>query len=862
VNRRFHPATGLGIACLVLLCALPTCSEARTPMSPTIELVHTELRLRLDEAQRQVRGDARLTLQVHRPVQGVALDAVALAVERVADDQGRELSFALDPAAAAHGSGALRIALAGTVPAGSPLVLDIRYRTGHVNPHDPGNPWGSTGEGLRWLAPTDADPRRRRQVWTSLDAATQRHWMPTLDAPGRRQQLDLTITVPRPLVAVASGVPAGVQAHGDGTRSWRFRSAAPLPVGRIGWVVGEYVELPTWHERVALTAWSLPDEAAATAASVVRLPQQLARFEQWTGVPFPHQAYAQVFVQDVPWGQAAGALAVQSENMVDDFGVHADFLYLWDALQAETLAHQWYGTLLSADHWRDAWLERGFARAFAAFDAEATHHRAERLLWFLQPDQASALADDAAGAVALVPDRLDGLQAWRRFAGGSVPLARGHAVLQLLRHELGDDAFFRLLRQYTAAHAGRAVSSSDLARAASAVAGRDLEGFFDQWVRGRGHPVFEVERSWDGAAGELRLVLRQTQPAPWFGGAMDIDIDGRAHRVQLQPQAENHLRFKLAQPPALVHVDREGAWLKELRFDKPVDELLHQLRHTTDPVGRQWASQALQAAVAAATADVALRERVARAHLDVAMDKRWWWRERFNALGTLRTLLTRPGAAATPLDDVTRAAMRSLVDDPQNWLRTAALRLLGDSRDPGLVPLYRSLLDDASDRVINAAAIALGKTGDARALPALLQLPAHPSWKNQSLISALAGLKELRDPRGAGLALQALADVHGARWVLATSVWDYPLAAAETLAALGQGARGLAVLAPRLDAALAADHAADVFYTARLVAALGDPGAAPLFDRLEQHLAGRAGALDTLAVQRAQWQQSLDAASR
>jgi aminopeptidase N len=861
MTRFQSQAARLVISWLALACAGPASPQSTAAMTHPIELLHTELHLRLHPAQQQALGHARITLQARQAVQAVALDAVALQVERVADGQGRELAFALDPAAAASGDGALKITLADAAPAGSPLVLDIRYRTGHVNAHDPDNPWGSTGEGLRWLAPSEADPRRRRQVWTSLDEATQRHWMPTLDGAGQRQRMDLTITVPRPWVAVASGVPAGVQTHGDGMRSWRFHSAAPMPVGRIGWVVGEYVELPTWHERVALTAWSVPDEAAATAASVVRLPEQLARFEQWTGVPFPHAAYAQVFVQDVPWGQAAGALAVQSENMVDDFGVHADFLYLWDALQAETLAHQWYGTLLHACDARHAWLERGFARAFAAFDAEATHHRAERLIWFLQPDQATALADDAAGAVALVPERLDGTEARRRFAGGNVPLARGHAVLHLLRHDIGEDAFFRLLREYTAAQAGRATCSRDLQRAASAAAGRGLGAFFDQWVRGSGHPQFEVERGWDAARGELHLLLRQTQPAPWFGGAMDIDLDGQAHRVVLLPQAENHLRFVLPQAPALVHVDREGAWLKTLRFDKPVDELLHQLRHTTDPVGRQWASQALQA-VAVAPADAALREQVARAHLEVAMDTRWWWRERFNALGTLRTLLASPGTAATPLDDNTRAALLRLVDDPQNWLRTAALRLLGDSRDPAFVPLYLSLLQDPSDRVINAAAIALGKTGDARALPALLKLPAHPSWKNQSLISALAGLKELRDPRGGDLALQALADVHGARWVLATPVWDYPLAAAETLAALGQGARGLAVLAPRLDAALAAEHSADIFYTARLAAALADPGAGPLFDRVQQHHAGRTAALGALAGLRAQWQQSLDAARR
>lgn len=157
--------------------------------------------------------------------------------------------------------------------------------------------------------------------------------------------------------------------------------------------------------------------------------------------------------------------------------------------------------------------------------------------------------------------------------------------------------------------------------------------------------------------------------------------------------------------------------------------------------------------------------------------------------------------------------------------------------------------------------MALGKTGDARALPALLKLPTHPSWKKQSLISALAGLKELRDPRGAELAPSALADVARARWVLATPVWDYPLAAAETLAALGQGWRGMPLLVPRPPAALRAEEPADVFYTTLLIAALGDGGAVPVFEQLVDHHTGQPAALEALSTLRQRWEQAATASA-
>jgi HEAT repeat protein len=199
--------------------------------------------------------------------------------------------------------------------------------------------------------------------------------------------------------------------------------------------------------------------------------------------------------------------------------------------------------------------------------------------------------------------------------------------------------------------------------------------------------------------------------------------------------------------------------------------------------------------------------------------------------------------------------------DGSAWLRSTALRILGDSRDPSLADVYLAHLGDASDRVINAAAIALGRTGDARAWPALSALRHHPSWKHQSLISALAGLRELGDPRGADVALAALEDVHSTRWVLATAVWDYPVAAAQTLAALGQGARGVPVLRTRLDAALQGRDTTDVFYTLLLLATLGDEGGRPAFALVRARHGADAGAQEALAAQEAMLEQAIAVAA-
>ena len=224
-----------------------------------------------------------------------------------------------------------------------------------------------------------------------------------------------------------------------------------------------------------------------------------------------------------------------------------------------------------------------------------------------------------------------------------------------------------------------------------------------------------------------------------------------------------------------------------------------------------------------------------------------YWRARANALQQLGLLLApaEPHQAAR-LDEATTAALLPLARAAQAWVRTGALRVLGQSRDPLHAELYIASLSDSSDRVVNAAAIALGRSASPKAFAALLALPAKPSWKNQSLISALNGLKELGDPRGVDLATQAISDLNSARWTLATPVWDFRLAAADTLVALGGAPAVVPMLLERFDKALAEGDVNDQFSNLLLLVTLGDPRTERALAALKQRYADDPNAMQAI----------------
>jgi aminopeptidase N len=59
---------------------------------------------------------------------------------------------------------------------------------------------------------------------------------------------------------------------------------------------------------------------------------------------------------------------------------------------------------------------------------------------------------------------------------------RGAMTLQALRATVGDDAFFTILRQWTARRAGKNVTTPQFVRLSERVSGMQLDGLFDAWL--------------------------------------------------------------------------------------------------------------------------------------------------------------------------------------------------------------------------------------------------------------------------------------------------------------------------------------------------------------------------------------------
>ncbi len=110
--------------------------------------------------------------------------------------------------------------------------------------------------------------------------------------------------------------------------------------------------------------------------------------------------------------------------------------------------------------------------------------------------------------------------------------------------------------------------------------------------------------------------------------------------------------------------------------------------------------------------------------------------------------LTRIDSAAA------REAVRSAIDDRDDSVRLAALHSAGLWRDAGALPRVRAALTTAAPAIQRSAAEALGRIGDARAVPDLLRAAAAPADRvlEHSLAYALIEIDDPAATRAFGLA--------------------------------------------------------------------------------------------------------------
>jgi aminopeptidase N len=236
------------------------------------------------------------------------------------------------------------------------------------------------------------------------------------------------------------------------------------------------------------------------------------------------------------------------------------------SLIAHEIAHQWFGDSVTESTWSDLWLSEGFATYFAGlflqrFEGEDAFQvymkgAAENVFAYEKKSRTPIFDRDTQNLLELLNANNYQKGAW---------------VLHMLRASLGDDAFFRGIKNYYEAHKHATASTEDLRAALEHASGKNLRVFFARWVYDSGHPQYDLTWQWVRKK-NLRLTLNQLQPGNAFMDAVPITISTPTGNrdIILKPSGKQLIEtIRSTDKPTRIEIDPRNTLLKEATV-KPI----------------------------------------------------------------------------------------------------------------------------------------------------------------------------------------------------------------------------------------------------------------------------------------------------
>ena len=696
--------------------AAPGTPTQYLPDRPVV-VQHVRLELDLDLAGRRLSGLSLLTLGVRRDaVAVVELHAVDMQIDEISVDDKATTDFHYD-------GERLRINLGKRFARGDQLALSVAYRA-------------SPRRGLYFIGPDEDHPERPLQCWTQGQDEDSRHYWPGVDLPVEKATSEMICTAPRGLFVLSNGELKQRQDVDEQRTRWHYVLDFPHAAYLVTLVCGTFAEVKARAPDTGVDVYYYvpPGREEDARRSWGRTPDMIDFFSQRIGVPYPHRRYSQIAVSDFIFGGMENTTATTLTDLAL-LDARAALDHDTEGLVAHELAHQWWGNLLTCREWPEAWLNEGFATYFEYVWREQAHGR----------DEADhELRVDADSYLAEADGRYQRAVVCRHY---QEPIElfdahlyeKGGRVLHMLRHQLGEEPFWLALRTYAEKHARQSVETRDLRRAIEEATGRNMDGFFDQWIGSAGHPVLEGSWQWDADRGVGRLRLEQKQEGDQVFGfdvKLALEVEGSVLVQTLEVRERVHsFEIPLAVRPTQVIFDPGDVVLKTLKLTKARPLWIRQLDKAELAIDRVMAARALAEQPGPDT-----RKALA---LALAEDEFWAVRAAAaRALGQTRGPDARATLTAAREDKhpkVRRAVAAALGEfrgdpaagdvlarwlqagDPSYFVEAAVALALGSCRSPEALSLLPTLLDRPSFQdVIRARALeGLGATGDERALPAL-----------------------------------------------------------------------------------------------------------------------------------------------
>jgi aminopeptidase N len=357
-------------------------------------------------------------------------------------------------------------------------------------------------------------------------------WIPCHDVPSDKASVEFIVTAPSHYKVISNGLLKEEKESGNNRKRAHWAEDLPIPTKVMVIGVADFaVARVDSSYPVPVTAWVYKQDSTKGVYDYALGDDILRFFESYIG-PYPYKKLANVQSKTIFGGMENASTIFYAENTVT--GTRKS-----EALMAHEIAHQWFGNTATEKDFAHIWLSEGFATYLTDLYIEQKYG-VDSFQKRLQEERAEAIAfvkKSGRPVVDSVSEYMDLLNA--------NSYQKGAWVLHMLRNEVGDSSFKKLIRAYYSQYKFGNADTRDFEKVAEAVAGKDLKWFFDQWLYQPGAPELLIQSKVEGDEVKGKIV----QNNGVFRFPLEVGIlktDGKLIKEKVLVQSkETDFKFKM-----------------------------------------------------------------------------------------------------------------------------------------------------------------------------------------------------------------------------------------------------------------------------------------------------------------------------
>ncbi|MEZ5046706.1 MAG: M1 family aminopeptidase [Chitinophagaceae bacterium] len=294
----------------------------------------------------------------------------------------------------------------------------------------------------------------------------------------------------------SNGMLEGIDSMSNNKVRYRWKTHYMIDYYLISVAVAKYVDYTIYAHPIGTSdsipiknyVYDNPNTLPFFKAKIDSIPMFLEYYSELFGLyPFYQEKYGHCMA---PLGGGMEHQTMTTIGNLGNFGVNA-----------HELMHQWWGDHVTCKTWSDIFINEGFASygEYLALEKFRGKQAAQNDMLAVHND---VLLDPTAMVYFTDTNNVS------RIFDSRLTYNKGSAVLHTLRFVLGDSLFFAGLKNFQQQYSFSTAGILDLKNSLMAFTGISLDDYFNQWLFGKGYPIFSLEYFSD--ASQLYLKISHT----------------------------------------------------------------------------------------------------------------------------------------------------------------------------------------------------------------------------------------------------------------------------------------------------------------------------------------------------------------